>query len=119
MVCERTPTKNHEQPHTQYIRAPIAQTFPPAIPRDNTLNESNRSHLLAPYVALAIVHRHKPPARVEVEHDLLELLVVLRADIDAPRLAVRRHRHAHDERLKELFLTDDFVRAAIGGTEVF
>lgn len=77
-------------------------------------------YLLSPDVALSIVHRHESSARVEVEHDLLEVLVVLGAYVDAPRPAVRRDRHAHHQGLV-LLLLGEAVRTTgtLGDSEVF
>lgn len=55
------------------------------------------THLLSPDIILPVVHCHKPPAGVKVEQDLGKVGVLLGTNVDAPRLAVRRNCHAHDE----------------------
>lgn len=71
------------------------------------------THLLSPDIVLPVVHRHKSPAGVKVEQDLGKVGVLLGTNVDAPRLAVRRNCHAHDERLV-VFLTT----LAVGQPEV-
>lgn len=75
-------------------------------------------HLLPPDIVIPMVHRHKPPARVEVKHDLFKLLVVLGADVQAPRPAVWRDCHAHDQRLEVLLLYDAGAATAVGDPNV-
>lgn len=75
-------------------------------------------YLLPPYVTVPMIHRHKPPARIEVEKDLFELLVVLGAYVKAPRPAVWWDRNAHDQRLVQLLLSDADAATAVGDSEV-
>jgi len=82
-------------------------------------SKGHQKYLLSPDVVLPVVHRHESPARVEVEHDLLEVLVVLGAYVDAPRPAVRRDRHAHHQGLVLLLLRDAIGGSAVGDSEVF
>lgn len=49
----------------------------------------DQTHLLSPYLVLAVVHGDEPPPGIEVEEDIREVVVPRGADVDAPRLAVR------------------------------
>lgn len=64
--------------------------------------QSKKKHLLPPDVVLPVVHRHEPPARVKVKEHFFEIRVVLRTDIDAPRLTMRWDRYPHHQRLVQL-----------------